>query len=89
MASREKQRRIDAQWQTLQPFWGKKDYEGERKMLYDLLEPGEDVELLHSCGFETKNVAWGSRHDRGGRGRYRAPDNLAEPGPVVQEPLWV
>ena len=65
MASREKQRRIDAQWQTLQPFWGKKDYEGERKMLYDLLEPGEDVELLHSCGFETKNVAWGSRHDRG------------------------
>ena len=65
MASREKQRRIDAQWQTLQPFWGKKDYEGERKMLYDLLEPGEDVELLHSCGFETKNVMWGSRHDRG------------------------
>ena len=65
MASREKQRRIDAQWQTLQPFWGKKDYDGERKMLYDLLEPGEDVELLHSCGFETKNVAWGSRHDRG------------------------
>ena len=52
-------------WQTLQPFWGKKDYDGERKMLYDLLEPGEDVELLHSCGFETKNVMWASRHDRG------------------------
>ena len=65
MASREKQRRIDDQWQALQPGWGRKDYEGERKMLYDLLEPGEDVELLHSCGFETKNVAWGSRHDRG------------------------
>ena len=65
MASREKRRRIDDQWQALQPGWGRKDYEGERKMLYDLLEPGEDVELLHSCGFEAKNVAWGSRHDRG------------------------
>ena len=65
MASREKQRGIDDQWQALQPGWGRKDYEGERKMLYDLLEPGEDVELLHSCGFEAKNVAWGSRHDRG------------------------
>ncbi len=65
MASREKQRRIDDQWQALQPGWGRKDYKGERKMLYDLLEPGEDVELLHTCGFETKNVTWGSRHDRG------------------------
>ena len=65
MASREKQRRIDGQWQALQPGWGWKDYKGERKMLYDLLEPGEDVELLHSCCFETKIVAWGSRHDRG------------------------
>ncbi len=65
MASREKQRRIDDQWQALQPGWGRKDYQGERKMLYGLLEPGEDVELLHSCGFDTKNVVWGSRHDRG------------------------
>ena len=65
MASREKQRRIDDQWQALQPGWGRRDYQGERKMLYDLLEPGEDVELLHSCGFETKNVMWASRHDRG------------------------
>ena len=65
MASREKQRRIDDQWQALQPGWGRKGYEGEHKMLYDLLEPGEDVELLHSCGFETKNVMWASRHDRG------------------------
>ena len=65
MASREKQRKIDDQWQALQQGWGRRGYEGERKMLYNLLEPGEDVELLHSCGFETKNVAWGSRHDRG------------------------
>ena len=65
MPKREKIRSIDDQWQVLQPGWGRKDYQGERKMLYDLLEPGEDVELLHSCGFETKNVVWGSRHDRG------------------------
>ena len=65
MPKREKVRSIDGQWQALQPAWGKKDYQGERKMLYDLLEPGEDVELLHSCGFEARGVAWGSRHDRG------------------------
>ena len=65
MPTREKIRSIDDQWQALQPGWGRRDYQGERKMLYDLLEPGEDVELLHSCGFETKNVVWGSRHDRG------------------------
>ena len=58
---------------------GPEDYQGERKMLYDLLEPGEDVELLHSCGFETKNVMWPPAMT-GGRGRYRAPGNLAEPG---------
>ena len=34
-------------------------------MLYDLLEPGEYVELLHPCGFQARNVAGGSSHDRG------------------------
>ena len=65
MANKERRSIVDAQWQRLQPGWGPKDNEGERKMLYDILGPGEDVELLHSCGFDTKNVAWGSRHDRG------------------------
>ena len=65
MPKREKIQSIDSQWQALQPGWGRKDHQGERKMLYDLLEPGEDVELLHQCGFQTRNVAWGSRHDRG------------------------
>ena len=65
MPKREKIQSIDIQWQALQPGWGRKDHQGERKMLYDLLEPGEDVELLHQCGFQTRNVAWGSRHDRG------------------------
>ena len=61
MPSREEKDRIDEQWQGLQPGWDPKDYEGERRMLYDLLEPGEDLGLLHPCAFE----AWGSRHDRG------------------------
>ena len=65
MANREQINRVDAQWQRAQSAWGPKDNEGERKMLYDLLEPGEDVELLQACGFETKNVVWVSRHDRG------------------------
>ncbi len=65
MPKREKVRSIDAQWQALQPGWGRKDHRGERKMLYDLLDDWEGIELLHSCGFETRNVAWGSRHDRG------------------------
>ena len=65
MAKREKVQKIDDQWQFLQPGWGRKDHEGERKMLYDILRPAEDIELLHSCGFEARNVDWGGRHDRG------------------------
>ena len=52
MASREKQRRIDSQWQTLQPSWGKKDYDGERKMLHDTLDDDENIERLSSCGWK-------------------------------------
>jgi hypothetical protein len=59
MANREQINRVDAQWQRAQSAWGPKDNEGERKMLYDLLEPGEDVELLQACSFETKNVGCG------------------------------
>ena len=65
MPEREKIQKIDDQWQALQPGWGRKNHEGERKMLYDILQPAEDIELLYSCGFETRNVAWGGRHDRG------------------------
>ncbi|MDE2900426.1 MAG: PH domain-containing protein [Chloroflexota bacterium] len=61
MRSPAQTRSIDNQWYTLQPAWGLKDYEGEREMLYDLLDPGEDIELLHPCGFHAGN----SSHDRG------------------------
>ena len=36
MASREKMRQIDAQWQALQPGWDGKNYDDERKMLYEI-----------------------------------------------------
>ena len=83
MPSKEERSRIDAQWQRLQPGWGPKDYEGERTMLYDLLEPGEDIGLLHRCGFE----AWDSRHDRGIVVATGEPGNPAEPGPADSEQL--
>ena len=35
MASREKVRQIDAQWQALQPGLGRKNHNGERKMLHE------------------------------------------------------
>ena len=79
MASREKQRRIDTQWQTLQPSWGKEDYGGERRMLYDAIVEGDNVEHLFGCSWGSYNAngdngelifgrRWGSdnaNHDRG------------------------
>ena len=61
MASREKQRRIDTQWQTLQPSWGKKDYDGERRMLYDAIVEGDNVEHL----FGRRWGSYNANHDRG------------------------
>ena len=52
MPTREHIRNIDDQWQALQPGWGRKDYEGERKMLYDQMEEGESIEVLLECGWE-------------------------------------
>ena len=66
MASRDKQRRIDTQWQTLQPSWDKKDYDGERKMLHDTLDDDENIERLSPSGWK---VLLGEEamesHDRG------------------------
>ena len=39
-------RQIDAQLQALQPNWGRKDYDGERKMLYDMMGDDEHIERL-------------------------------------------
>ena len=49
MASREKMRQIDAQWQALQPGLGKKNHNGERKMLYEAMADGEHIEVLVGC----------------------------------------
>ena len=66
MASRGKQRRIDAQWQTLQPSWGKKDYDGERKMLHDMLDDDENIERLSVGGWKVLEGEQAMEsHDRG------------------------
>ena len=52
MVSKEEKNRIDAQWQLLQPGWGPKDNQGERKMLYDALEEGENIERLSAGGWK-------------------------------------
>ena len=49
MASREKMRQIDAQWQALQPGLGKKNHNGERKMLYEVMADDERIEVLVGC----------------------------------------
>ena len=49
MASREKMRQIDAQWQALQPGLGKKNHNGERKILYDTMDDDEHIEVLVGC----------------------------------------
>ena len=49
MASREKMRQIDAQWQALQPGLGKKSHNGERKMLYEVMADDEHIEVLVGC----------------------------------------
>ena len=66
MPSREEKSRIDAQWQALQPGWGKGDYKGERQMLYDNLKEGEAIKHLWSGGwkvFVRQEAA--ESHDRG------------------------
>ncbi len=49
MPKKEKVNRIDAQWQAFQSSWGRKDHEGERKMVYDTLGDDENIEGLLGC----------------------------------------
>ena len=66
MASREKMRQIDAQLQALQPGWGEKDYDGERKMLYDMMSEDERIERLSAGGWKVLQRGRAmERHDRG------------------------
>ena len=66
MASREKMRQIDAQWQALQPGLGRKNHNGERKMLHEVMADGEHIEVLVGCvwGPEKAFRAGASRWDR-------------------------
>jgi hypothetical protein len=67
MAKKEKKGNIDAQWQALQPGWGKGDYQGERRMLYDVLEDGENIERLWCGGWSGRERTLGimGTHDDG------------------------
>ena len=66
MPSREEKSRIDAQWQALQPGWGKGDYKGERQMLYDDLKEGEAIKHLWSGGWKVLERGEAMEgHDRG------------------------
>ena len=49
MPKKETVNRIDAEWQAHQPGWGRKDHEGERKMVYDALADDENIEGLLGC----------------------------------------
>ena len=69
-------RRIDAQLPGLQPGWGEKNHNGERKMLYDLMADGENIERLEA--FPAKKPR--PRHRRG----HRPPGDLPEQRPVQQ-----
>ena len=61
MARKETRDSIDRRWQMLQPGWGRDDFKGERRMLYEAIVEGNNVEHLFGC-------SWGSdssNHDRG------------------------
>ena len=66
MAMQDKRSRIDAQWQALQPGWGNKDYDGERKLLHDTLDDDENIDRLWAGGWKVlvgrQEV---EKHDRG------------------------
>ena len=48
MTMQNKRSMIDARWQQLQPGWGS-DHSSERRVLYEILQDGEEIEALVSC----------------------------------------
>ena len=40
---------MDARWRELQPGWGRKEYDGERKMLPEDPISGENIAFLSEC----------------------------------------
>ena len=72
-----KQDRIDEQWYAVMPMgwseWGSDEgmYSGERKMLYDFLDPDEDIEALVGGTYKTEQ---GMDHMNRGRGVAVATD---------------
>ena len=66
MAMQHKRSMIDARWRELQPGWDPKEHDGERKILYDVLQDNESIEALVGCVWGPDDVfrANANRWDR-------------------------
>ena len=66
MAAQNKRGMIDTRWRELQSAWGPKEHDGERQMLYDILNDDESIEALVACVWGPDNVfrANANRWDR-------------------------
>ena len=66
MAAQNKRGMVDTRWRELQPAWGPKEHDGERQMLYDVLNDNESIESLVGCVWGPENVfrAGANRLDR-------------------------
>jgi hypothetical protein len=51
MATQDKKRRIDAQWQAQSVGWDSNHHSGEREMLYDILEDDENIKQLMAAQY--------------------------------------
>ncbi len=56
MAAQNKRGMVDTRWRELQPAWGPKEHDGERQMLYDVLNDNDSIESLVGCVWGPENV---------------------------------
>ena len=68
MARKETRDNIDRRWQMLQPGWGRDDFKGERRMLYEAIVEGNNVEHLFGCSWAaaTRTMTGASSPPRSG-----------------------
>ena len=72
MARKETRDNIDRRWQMLQPGWGRDDFKGERRMLYEAIVEGDNVEHLFGCSWGSDNASGDDDEDLFGWGRDNA-----------------
>ena len=49
MARREERNRVDAQWREQASWWGQKNHDRERKLIYDYVDQDESIMGLVGC----------------------------------------